>query len=228
MCTHAPCSCAMSQISPNGSNAPEFTLPACAQTIVGPFGARRRALAASAAGRIAPCASASTTSSADGAEAEIAQGAVDGAVPLLADDETDARRALQPVALVVPPVGVEHRVTSGRERSEVRHHPAGDERERHLGGQAEHGRELATDHLFARGRSGRRRGERRVLIPRGGEVVGGERRVEVPADDEAEVPSARHPLETWRRAADEVVDHLGRGATLARARHRRTHRASRA
>ena len=124
-----------------------------------------------------------------------------------------ARRTLQPVALVVPPVRVEHRVTSGRECGEVRHHPAGDERERHLGGQAEHGRELATDHLFARGRSGRRRGERRVLIPRGGEVVGGECRVEVPADDEAEVPRARHPLEPGRRAPDEVVDHLGRGAT---------------
>ena len=35
-CTHAPAACATRQTSPTGSNAPVLTLPACAQTIVGP------------------------------------------------------------------------------------------------------------------------------------------------------------------------------------------------
>ena len=188
-------------------------MPACAQTIVGPS-ARREELGGERGGPHRALCVGLDDFERGRAEAEIAQRAVDGAVPLLADDETDTRRALQPVALVIPTVRLEHGMTSGRERGEVRHHPAGDERERHVGGQAEHRRELATDDLLARGRSGRRRRERRVLIPRGGEVVGGEGRIEVAADDEAEVPRARHPLQTWRRPTDEVVDHLCRGATL--------------
>src|SRR5689334_11126830 len=35
-CTHAPARLAQSQIGSNGSYAPEFTLPACAQTIAEP------------------------------------------------------------------------------------------------------------------------------------------------------------------------------------------------
>src|SRR5687767_15457088 len=60
-CSHAPCSCAASAISRNGSNDPVFTLPACAQMMIGPcrLSSRRRRRSA----RILPCPSVSTRSS---------------------------------------------------------------------------------------------------------------------------------------------------------------------
>ena len=99
-------------------------------------------------------------------------------------------------------------MTSRGERGEVRHHPAGHQGEGDALGESEHGRQLAPHDLFARGRCRRRRRQRRVLIPRSGEVVGGERGVEVPADHEPEVPSTRHALEPRRCPPGEIVDHL--------------------
>ncbi len=40
--THAPASCAAAHAARSGSDAPEFTLPACAQTIAGPSSPRQR------------------------------------------------------------------------------------------------------------------------------------------------------------------------------------------
>ncbi len=91
-------------------------------------------------------------------------------------------------------------MTSSGKRGEVRHHPAGHEGERDALGKPEHGRQLAPHDLLARGRRRRRRRQGRVLVPRSGEVVGGEGGVEVAADHEPEVPGTRHPLEPRRRS----------------------------
>src|SRR5665648_607842 len=60
-CIHAPYAAHASAMSSNGSKAPVFTLPACAQTIAGVPGTRVASASATTPGRIPPCSSTSTT-----------------------------------------------------------------------------------------------------------------------------------------------------------------------
>ena len=177
---------------------------------------REKSVAASAAGRIAPCASASTTSSDD---APIRDTATSGRWCCAAPHRRRAGRAARLASRRgrdPTRARLEHGMTSSRQRGEVRHHAAGDECERHVGRQAEHRCELAAYRVLASGRRGRGRRQPRVLIPRCRQHVGGQCRVEMPSDHESEVATARHSFESRRRSLDEVVDHVGRRTTLLR------------
>ena len=85
--TQAPAAWAGRQISPTGSKAPVFTLPACTQTIVGPE------IAGSASARIRPWPSTGHPDRAPAAEAEQAERLDQRRMGFVADDHRDRRRA---------------------------------------------------------------------------------------------------------------------------------------
>ena len=60
--------------------------------------------------------------------------------------------------------------------------------------------------------AGRRRGREQscILVPRGGEPVGGQGGREAAADDEAEPATARHPRNAGLSGAGELRDHVPR------------------
>ena len=72
-----------------------------------------------------------------GAETEVAQGEIDGVVPLGADQHVDAGRAGQAVAAHVPSGPWQHRGAAGGQPGEVRHRGAGDEADVGAGRQPE-------------------------------------------------------------------------------------------
>ena len=116
---------ASSTIAPSGSLAPVLTLPACAQTIVGPSRPCERGVE-----RVR--AHAALIVDGDeldllGAEPEIPQRADRGDVHFVAGDHAHARRALQAVRLDVPAGAAQHFVPRRRQAGEVRHVAAGDE-----------------------------------------------------------------------------------------------------
>ena len=122
-----------------------------------------------------------------GAEAEQAAGAGDRDVGVGADQHAQAGRALQPVGFDVPAGGREHRVARRREARDVRHLAAGDKTDAARRGHAEE-----LDHPAGRDRLGdderrRHRHAARVLVPGGGQPVGGHGDRQRAADDEAEV-----------------------------------------
>ena len=78
------------------SKEPVLTLPTCAQTIVGP--SPPPSAVAQQLGAHPPLLVGGNGSICAAADPEVAQGAVDGDVALLADDDADPRRALEPVA----------------------------------------------------------------------------------------------------------------------------------
>jgi hypothetical protein len=143
-----------------------------------------------------------------GAEPEDPQRAVHGHVPLLAGQDADRRRADQAVPLdVVTDVG-QHAMPRGGECGDVRHLAAGDERERHGRGQPQQVDQPCPGDLLERGGRRRRVREAGVLVPRGGQPVGG---------DPGRVRAAHHEREEARRVdrgqaglglADEVGDHV--------------------
>ena len=124
------------------------------------------------------------------------------------------------------PALAQHVVARSRERGEVRHLPAGDEAERGVARKAEQLEEpRARDLLDDRGRRAADV-EARVLVPRGGEPVRGERRGHGTADHEAEVAARRLGDEARVGGGRELLDHLTVGRTAPRAAARRTPRAA--
>jgi hypothetical protein len=139
---------------------------------------------------------------AGGPNAQEAQGAVYGDMPLFADDDADRRRARQPVGLDVPTGRLEHAVARGSERGEVGHLAAGHQRVRGVPGQPKQvDQPRAADLLDHRGR-GRGRVEAGVLVPGRGEPVRGEGGREATSDYEPEEPAAR-------RGHDPSIGRLG-------------------
>ena len=112
---------------------------------------------------------------------------------LFADDETDGRRAGQPVGLDIPACCCEHVMTSGGERGGVGHLAAGDEREGRFGRQAQQVDHPTTGDLLDH--RGRRAGREQtgVLVPRCHQPVGSKCRRHRAPDHESEEPAGAHP-----------------------------------
>ena len=158
----------------NGSNAPVFTLPAWAHTMVGPsiaasvvaerLGAHPALVVRGDHPDVLPLA----------AEAEHLERRVDRDVRALVGDDRDVRRALQSVPLDVPADLGEHAMARGRERREVGHRRAGDEPDARPGRQPEQLDEPGAGDLLG-DRGGRReRVQAGVLVPRARQPVGGQ------------------------------------------------------
>ena len=145
-----------------------------------------------------------------GADAEEAQRPVDGAVPLLAREHADPRGTPQPRRAHVPSGPAEHGVQRGRQPGEVGHLRAGHEPDRRVRWQAEQvGRPGARD-LLDHGRGGPEDVQARVLVPRGGQPVGGQRRGRRTSDDEAEEPAAARRDHPGPGRRGQVRDHVPR------------------
>ena len=100
------------------------------------------------------------------------------------------RRAAQSIARHVPAPALQHRVARRREAGEVRHLAAGRERERRLARQVEQLLDPRPGHFLHHRRRRCHRKQARVPVPRGRQPVGGERRVERPADHPGIEPAA--------------------------------------
>ena len=163
-----------SAIAVTSSHEPVLTFPTCAQTIVGPVAGRERRRQ-----QLDP--HPSLPVGRDGldlraADPEVAQGAVDGDVALLADEDADARCALEPVALRGP--------SPPRARTRCRAaasavmcaiwQPVTKPAETPAGKQEQLAQPLERDLLDDAG-ARRRPDQAGVLIPGRGEPVGGER-----------------------------------------------------
>ncbi len=111
-------------------------------------------------------------------------------VHFVAYDHGDRRGAEQAPGLDVPPLRFEERVARSGEPGEIRHGRVRDEANLGLGGDAEHVGDPAPADLLEMGRDRGSDLEHGVLIPGGGEHVGGECGRERAADDESEVPSS--------------------------------------
>ena len=107
-----------------------------------------------------------------------------------ADDDADARCALQSVAFDVPPCAGEDVMAGGGKRGRVGHLPAGDKRMRGVRGQPEQFLQPRAGDFFDDGCGRAGDVQAGVLIPRGREPVGRQRGGYAAADDEAEVASA--------------------------------------
>ena len=115
------------------------------------------------------------------AEAEVAQGEVDGVVPLGAHQDAYAAASRRgPAAATSQPCAAQHLVARGGEAGEVGHGAAGDEADRAAGGQAEQVDQPALGEVLDRGVRRRDRPEAGVLVPRADQPVGGQRRGWVP------------------------------------------------
>jgi hypothetical protein len=132
-------------------------------------------------------------------------------VLLAAAQHPDGGRTREALTLCVPSAPSQQPVPRGGERRHVRHLRAAGERERRLGGQAEQllqptPRDLLDDRF---GRAARVGG--RVLIPRRGQPVRGQRGRHSPADHPPEEAPARAPEDPAGGIGHELVDHaLGR------------------
>ncbi len=111
-------------------------------------------------------------------------------VHLVADDDRQARRALQAVALDVPAGAAQHLVASGRQARDVGHVAAGHEAHAGRGREPEQFEQPAADDVFEHRHSRRHHVEGAVLIPRRGEPLGGHRDRHGTTGDEAEVAGA--------------------------------------
>ena len=184
-----------------------LTLPACRQTIVGPAG-RAASVRSRSATSIAPLRSAATGSSVPSPRPEQTQRAVDRGVALLAGDDTDRGAADQPVALDVPADVGEDVVAPGGEADGVGLLGAGDEPDRGSGRQPEQLLEPRPGDLLGRRRGRRQHGREGVLVPPGREDLGRGRRVQRPADDEAEVARPDRGDQSRLDGSDEGVEHV--------------------
>ena len=140
------------------------------------------------------------------ADPQVAQGAVDGDVALLAADDTDRRRARQAVLLDVPAGRAQHAVACRGEAGEVRHLAAGDEAVGDGRRQAEQLDEPGARNFLDHRRARPADVEAGVLVPRRREPVGAERRGHRPADHEAEVAPAGHPDDARLRGGGQLAD----------------------
>ncbi len=142
-------------------------------------------------------------------EAQVAQGQVHRAVPLLPDEHPHVRGAGETEPVEVPAAGGEHVLPPRGEAGEVGHRGTGDE--------ADVGVRRQSQQVEHPGRRGLLRGDgarsreahAAVLVPRRGEPVGGERGGERPADDPAEEAARRHGHQPRLDVPGEQVDHLG-------------------
>ena len=215
-CSHEPLRSHHSRSTANGSDAPELTLPACAQTSDG-LRERRQRIRADAALRVGR-----EQVHAVAAESDEAERLLHGGVVLLADVDRDRRRTEEPVGLDVPARAREQCVARGGQRAEVRERRAADESAAAARGQAEELREPAHRHFFEE-RTGRRaRVRERVLVPRAREHARGDRRGQRPARHEAEVARARARDGGGRAERIELGEHVA--CVTARFRQRRFER----
>ena len=153
-------------------------------------------------------------------EPEHAQRRVNRHVRLGADDDVDARRAVEAVRLHVPAHFAQDAVPRRGERGEVRHLAAGHEADAGAAREAEELEEPRRGDLLA-DRVRRRRGEEAgVLVPRRGEPVGRERDRQRAADDEAEVARPGAADDARIGAGRERVDDGGSVLAVVRQRHR--------
>jgi hypothetical protein len=194
------------------SKAPVLTSPACEQTIVGPF--RARELETQLVDQHPSLVVDSDRAHAVRAEPDEPQRAVERAVPLRTCDDGDRRCADQAVLLDVMSCLGEHVVPRREQRCCMGHLAAGDEGERRVCGQAEQLLQPAAGHLLDDRCGGRGEGEARVLVPGGGEPVGGHGRGDRAADDEAEVAAAAHLGQAGVDVASELLDDRDRVGRL--------------
>ena len=194
----------------SGSKAPVLTLPACAQTIVGPCSG------GSASARMRPWPSTGTRTTRLRPKPEQAERLDQRRVRLLADHDRDRRRAEQPVGLDVPAAARRAR-RGGRRRARLKlaivapvtNAPP------QLGGQPEQRRAASPARpLRALRRPADRPSKAGVLVPGRRQPVGGQRRRQRAADDEAEEarPGHRH-----RRRRAELVEQRQHVRGVARA-----------
>ena len=101
------------------------TFPACRQTTTGP--SSPASTAASASGRIRPCASAAATCTRSAPKPSSRRLRIDRGMRLAADHHMHLRRAEQPPRLHVPAGPAQQRAARRRERGEVRHRRPGAE-----------------------------------------------------------------------------------------------------
>ena len=197
-----------------GSNAPEWMLPACRQTIAGP---------ASPASRRREVLGVEPALLVDGdllgrAEAQVAQGQHDRSVALGADEHPHPRCAGESVGRGVPARSLEHAVPRRGEAGEVRHRGAGDEADGGARGQPEQlqqpGRRDLLDADHARGGVA----HAGVLVPGRDEPVGGQRGGQGRAHDPAEEPAGGVRHEAGLDGGGEPVDDLGGRAAVRRER----------
>jgi hypothetical protein len=124
------------------------------------------------------------------AQPEHPAGDADGDVRLLAREHAQRRGAGKAVRLDVPPDVAQDRVSRRSQAGEVRHLASGDEADAAAGRQPEQLAHPPGGHLLG---DRERRGGRvaaGVLIPGGGQPVGGDRDRQGAADDEAEIARA--------------------------------------
>jgi hypothetical protein len=144
-----------------------------------------------------------------GAEAEEPERPVDGVVPVGAREDAERWRAGETAFLDVPAGAAQHLVPGGGERGEVGHLRAGDEPDGRVPRQAEEVEQPAAGDLLDRGGGRAHRVEAGVLVPGGGEPVGGERGGRDAADHETEVPAAAGGDQSGRGRGRERGDHVG-------------------
>ena len=176
-----------SAIGPSGSNAPVFTLPDWAHTIVGPSTSRAspRALRAHP-----PLVVRRDTDDRRRAEPDQSAGRPDRRVRFRAGDDRHARRPLEAERLDVPSDAAQHLVPCRRQRRHVRHRRTRDEADAGGARKIEQVEHPPGGDLLDRRHRGRQDVQAGVLIPRRREPVGGDRRRKAAAGHEAEVSRA--------------------------------------
>ena len=152
------------------------------------------------------------------ADAEVAQGAIDGDVALLAHEDADARCALEPVACEVPACPREDPVPRRRQGCHVRHLAAGHEAGRDACRKQEQLAQPLEHDLLDDARARRRPDQAGVLIPGRGEPVRGDGDRQRAPDDEAEEPARRHRHDPRLGRFDQLGDDLRRVGCVLRQR----------
>ena len=185
-------------------------LPACRTTIAGP--SLCASAAASASGRIRPCASTGTTSGSP--ETEEPQRQVDGRMPLGAHEHAHRRPARQTASDVVAGPR-QHRVARGCEAGEVGHRRAGHEADRALARQPEQVEHPPPGDLLDRRRGRGQRPQAGVLVPGRGQPVGAQGRRQRAADHHPEEAAGRDRDQPRLARRGQQVDHVrGRGRSV--------------
>ena len=172
-----------------GSKAPEFTFPACVQTIAGP------STLGSLSARIRPWLSAGTWTTRSRPRPSIPSALNRVAWASSPTTTVTFRRAMKPPCRSTSwSVCQQHRASCRRERGEVCHRRPGDERHARVARQVERVQDPSLGNPLDRGSDRRADLAERILVPRRGKPAGGQRRRQGSAGDEAEVArtGARH------------------------------------
>ena len=182
-----------------------FTLPAGAQTMIGPvapearLGARRPHPAL-----VVGCNRLDLV----GAQTEEPERSIDRDVALGTDEDADAWSALEAAAGEIPAGALELVVPCRCERGHMGHLTAGDEACRDAGGQHEELAQPVQADLLDNGRARPGDDEPGVLIPGRGEPVGSQRGGQRAADHEAEVAATAGGDHARLGGGDQLCDHL--------------------